>query len=238
MTLPTSSSIMQEMKAVFAAVEAGSIGVEPLKVSTQSGRKYEVCYVKETGTDVWASTNGKRVRGYFRCKDCPEADHDFGIPGGDWIQITLKNGASPEPVVRLFEFEHRCKLHPETLDALATHEKCVSVFGSAINTSETVKSDSVAARFDVAEMLKKSEAYVTLNRFKAPKGDFRYAYPEDQNVLLECIKNILLDFQFQRNPQAYLDEWAQKRDHKEWTGIMLDDTARYFFDKHFEYSMH
>lgn len=125
MTSQTNNSVVQEMKAVFAAVEAGNIGFEPLKVSTQSGRKYEVCYVIKTGSDEWVSTMGGRARGYFHCKDCVKPGL---IPGGNWYQITLKNGASPEPVVQLLEIEHRFSHHPETLDELAAEEKCKRVF--------------------------------------------------------------------------------------------------------------
>lgn len=228
MTASTSNSVVQEMKAVFEAIDGGSIGAKPLKVTTKSGRKYEVCYARETSPGEWASTEGARSRGHFLCPNC-KTDSALGIPGGDWLQITLKNGAASEPVVRLFEIMHSFKLHPETLNELATNEKCARVFGAACQP---------ALVFDLAAMQKKAEAYVTLNRFKSPGVDFRYVYPKDLKTLNDLIEKILLDAQFQSNPKEYLDEWDQKRGHKEWTGVMHDDAARYFFDHHFEYMLY
>ena len=123
-----SSATGQEMIAFLDIFNSkvNSIGGDILTVITPSGRKYEACFVLETSpnSNQWVVT-ADRVRGLYNCSKCPNK-----IPGGTWFQVILKNGASPEPVVRLPElFLHKLNQHREDLHQLSQNEKCIQVFG-------------------------------------------------------------------------------------------------------------
>lgn len=226
-----SSAAALEMREVLARIStAGPIGKEPLKIATHSGRKYEVCLAYERSPNVWVSTQGARVRGYFTCDHCPK--EQSSLPGGNWFQITLKNGAAEEPAVRILEVMHRFKYHPEAIEALATGEKCMKVFGSARPESIASQACPTPITFrEVTTLLEKAKAYVMGNTFRGgPGGSFIYAYPEDQQKLFEFIAERLCSEKFRSNPQEFLDDWHKNRG----TGggvRMIEDQALDFFDQ-------
>lgn len=130
MTTTTSSpvandQVAKEMMSWAQKTNECKIGSEPLQITTESGRTYRVEYVIETKDGKWTAAGDLRVKGLFQCRYCAEY-----VPGGNWMRVTSSSGQAPAPEVKLFEPLHMILLHPESVSALATNEKCIHVFGT------------------------------------------------------------------------------------------------------------
>ncbi len=62
-------------------------------------------------------------------------------------------------------------------------------------------------------------------------------YSGEDTQLLDYIKDILNDSQFQMNPKGYLTNWNKKRTNQEDRDVFKypEDTARLFFNENFKF---
>ena len=80
--------------------------------------------------------------------------------------------------------------------------------------------------FNPTEMMQKARDFADVQALANPFVD-KYG-------LVDYIHNIIFDFNFQSNPQAYLNEWKDKRGGSEEERYP-EDAARRFFDQNFKF---